>query len=126
MPAITKCAVKGCNFHGNHGFMSSVGGITHFYHTTDDNSVAHHWYSNEIEPNQIPNVKSGTVHQHNGKHFLNTPDQLEAFELTVVPRVLRENKPGNTTWINAYRAELTGHPRKAKRLFKQWEEESYS
>ena len=129
MPAICKCIVPGCTFEGNHGFTQGVAG-TRFYHSVPGLAHlmenTHFWFSTEIDKDQIPNVKTGTVREYQGKHYLDTTDQMEAFELSVAVRIAKENAvcpsraDANNIWLSAWRAELTGKLRTAKRLFAEW------
>lgn len=102
MPAFCKCQVPGCTFEGAHGFDSTVGNLMRFWHTG-----SHEWYKGTLP---------------DGREFTTT-DKIEAFEKCVVPRVLAEAKPGSALWVEAWRARLSGHERKATKLFNQWTDE---
>jgi hypothetical protein len=120
MPVFCKCVLPGCTFNGNHGFTNIVGGIAMFYHTIPGQPErmenSHCWYSAIIDPSQIERVKVGTAERfHDGNHYLDTPSLSEAFELCVVPRDhWLTASQATDIWIEAYRAEIAGKPRRAK------------
>ena len=94
MPAFTTCGT--CGFKGDHGFAPICAGVPmHFYH---DSGGCDGCYLD----------LDGTSH----------PTSLEAFNATI-------NKVGGSkTWKDAMTAELSGHERKALRLFKKWRAEN--
>jgi len=106
MPAITKCPV--CGFEGNHGFVGVVGGL-HFYHTIDPNAMQCMANSCGFYLGASPARKTYRT-------------ALELFAAEVEPVSARSARQSDRVWAQAWRARLTGHERKAKRLFAQWTE----
>ncbi len=93
MPALTTCPI--CNFTGSHGFTDTVGGIMMFYH--GDAFTHRFWVGNQ-----------------------NTYLSLSAaFEAEVAPR--NQDTEDKRVWCEAWRAQIAGKKRRAKRLFTKWQ-----
>ena len=98
MPALMTCPV--CGFHGNHGFVEA--GLS----ANDEFIWKFYHYS----------TRGVCCSYYIGEKWFAT--MREAF-LHKAPRVL-------CTWARARLAQIEGHPRRAARLFKQWNEEEES
>jgi len=98
MPIIRKCPK--CGFYGNHGFTIEAVGM-HYYHKTESNGEG----------------KVVCTYYENDNGIFDT--ELAAFN-SMHPK--KSNDKELDTWLKARRADMTGHPKLAKRLFKQWKE----
>ena len=94
MPALTICGT--CGFKGNHGFVPICAGVPmHFYH----GSGGCDGFYLDLDGNSHPT-------------------SLGAFNATI------EKVGGSKTWKAAMTARLSGHEKKALKLFDEWREET--
>ena len=96
MPMHMKC--KLCGKLVNHGFNLTNGGM-YLYHTNDNSNDWCRYYIGD------------------DKKVYKTA--LDLFRGVVEPRTPKTKL--NKIWIKARIADLTNHPRSAKRLYKQWQ-----
>ena len=93
MPVYMDCPLCG-EKNINHGFVPTNGAM-YYYH----GNTCRYYIGN-----------SGKVYT----------DELTMFNSEVVPHTPKTK--ADKTWIEARRADITGHPRKAKKLYKLWQE----
>ncbi len=93
MPVIMRCPKCNDGIEKNHGFGITNGGMW-FYH----NNPFHRFYIGDDDK-----VYS---------------DELSLFKAIVIPRTPK-NK-ASEAWIKGRLADLTGHPRTAKRYYNEW------
>jgi hypothetical protein len=96
MPAICKCPK--CGFNGAHGFSPTNGGLM-LYHHKQDGSVCKYYAGDD-----------GNIYS----------THLDLFKAVTIPRARQSRDPGVESWIKARIAELTGHPRIAKKHYDAW------
>jgi hypothetical protein len=97
MPMIKDCPICGQK-QINHGFDITNGGM-YFYHTNENRKDWCYYYE-------------GDDH----KIYKNA---LDLFKGVVEPRTPKTKE--NIIWIKARIADLSNHPRKAKKLYEQWD-----
>lgn len=98
MPEIRECPK--CGFIGNHGFDITNGGM-YYYHNGNKNGTG--------APGCQYYIGNDNKVYHTAK---------DLFVSVVLPKTPKTKV--NLIWIAARIADLDGHPRKAKRLYKQW------
>lgn len=105
MPIKMQC--KLCSFQGNHGFMPTNGGL-HVYHSDNPDGSGH------------PRCN----------YYLGDDDkvyktELDLFMAVTMPTALKQtgHRMSTVIWCQARIATITGHHRKAKKLYDQWQKQ---
>ena len=93
MPILRDCPL--CGTRAMHGFGIVNGGMYYYHGKHPDHC---HFYEDD----------KGKIYR----------THLDLFRAVVIPRTPKTK--ANRFWIAAREADLTGHPRKAKKLYEQW------
>ena len=102
MPMIMKCRL--CDFEGNHGFTNVNGGLAVYHAENTDGTGKNKCYYYIGDDNK-------TYKTH-----------LELFRAVTMPRAMKDGRESTKVWCLARIEDITGHPRKAKKLYERWHE----
>ncbi|MDP2365078.1 MAG: hypothetical protein Q8M94_15080, partial [Ignavibacteria bacterium] len=105
MPIKMKC--KLCSFQGNHGFVPTNGGLNVYHSENPDGSGQSRCNYYIGDDNEVYKT------------------ELELFKAVTMPTALKQtgNRLSTKIWCQARIATITGHPRKAEKLYNQWQKQ---